>query len=268
MSHVFISYSRRNIDYALQLVEDMKSRQFNAWIDKEDIDTGEEWRKVLKEAVKNCGAFVFIVSPDSNTSEWCLEELQWATKLGKPILPLLLKPIEKESASELVSTLIDKKQYEDVTGDNLPRENFYKVLSKSVYQHIPLNKQDRISNLDLLRTDGLYVYAPDLEYENMYPSECTNYIYVQFIDRLNLKFFISSRFDIFHAVQVLEKSKNNPLVIRQNYLLFRHLLNFIINVYEDEIVISNDFTSMMPTSLPPFTADITCVGIYKFHSFE
>ena len=102
----------------------------------------------------------------------------------------------------------------------------------------------------------------------MYPSDCTNYIYVQFIDRLNLKFFISSRFDISRAAKELKARKNSQLTIRQNYLLFRRFLDLIINVYDDEIVISNDFTSGMPTSLESFMGEINCMGIYKFHSFE
>jgi hypothetical protein len=53
------------------------------------LSAGENWRTQLREALANTDLFVVILSPDSLTSPWVLQELGGAWTLGKPILAVV-----------------------------------------------------------------------------------------------------------------------------------------------------------------------------------
>lgn len=117
--HIFISYSRRDQDYARKLADHVRQNDFNAWID-DRIDYGDLWFKEIEKAIKVCGAFVVVMSPDSEESEWVLREILIAKREKKPIFPLLLKGQE-------FGLLIDI-QYGDVRNGEMPPADFYERL--------------------------------------------------------------------------------------------------------------------------------------------
>jgi hypothetical protein len=90
MSHIFISYSKRNRRYASKLADSLLDAGFDVWID-DRIDYGENWWTAIVEAIKNCGAFVVIMTPDSKTSGWVQREVALAIQLDKPLFPVLLE---------------------------------------------------------------------------------------------------------------------------------------------------------------------------------
>jgi hypothetical protein len=90
-AEVFISYSRRDEEFVLRLVNDLEDRQAFAWIDRADIVPGDQWRKSIEDGIRACSAFVLVISPDSLRSSNVAEELTFALENGKPILPLVYR---------------------------------------------------------------------------------------------------------------------------------------------------------------------------------
>lgn len=90
MSHVFVSYSRRDSQTVDQIVSRLEAEQFTVWIDREDIHGGELWRESIVEAVDNAYAFVLMLSPSSVTSDNVRKEVDLAEGAGKSLLPMLL----------------------------------------------------------------------------------------------------------------------------------------------------------------------------------
>lgn len=123
MSHIFISYSKQNKDYARKLAEQLKQQGFEVWID-DRIDYGDTWERVIFKAIDECMAFLVIMTPESYASDWVLRECQYADKRKKPQFPMLL---DGEEFPRYVST-----QYADVRGGKLPGEDFLRRLEKSV----------------------------------------------------------------------------------------------------------------------------------------
>lgn len=114
--HVFISYSRHDQDYARQLADHIRQNGFPVWID-DRIDYGDQWFKEIEKAIKASAAFVVVMTPDSDASEWVHREILIAKREKKPIFPLLLKGQE-------FGILIDI-QYADVRAAHLPPSDFY-----------------------------------------------------------------------------------------------------------------------------------------------
>ncbi|MBI5666431.1 MAG: toll/interleukin-1 receptor domain-containing protein [Chloroflexi bacterium] len=88
---VFISYSRRDKDFVRQLVKAFSDRQFDVWVDFEDIPFATDWWEEICSGIEGANAVVFVVSPDSLTSEYCGLEVNHALKNNKRLIPILYR---------------------------------------------------------------------------------------------------------------------------------------------------------------------------------
>ena len=89
MVKAFISYSSEDREFALSLAERLEMF-FDVWIDREGISGGTQWEQAIEDALKNCGVFIVVVSPQSNQSEWVTRETLRAEELKKYRVPVLL----------------------------------------------------------------------------------------------------------------------------------------------------------------------------------
>ena len=121
MSHVFISYSKKNKSYALKLADYLITSGFDVWID-DRIDYGAAWEDAIQKAIEDCAAFIVIMSTDSRKSQWVRAECEYAAQNGKLAFPLLL---EGSVFFRFVSV-----QYVNVTDGSLPPEAFLQELAE------------------------------------------------------------------------------------------------------------------------------------------
>ncbi len=105
---LFISYARQDTPTVQTLIEVLRVGGHDAWIDQQ-LTLGRDWQAQIKEAIARCDAFVYALSPASVASEWCLWEMIHAVRLGKPIAPVLLLPVERLPA------YLSDLQYADLT---------------------------------------------------------------------------------------------------------------------------------------------------------
>jgi TIR domain len=109
--HIFISYSRHDTAYVQQLVASLRRQELTVWFD-EHIVTGERWDRAIRDRIDTCAAFVLVMTPDAEESDWVAEEIERARSGGRPILPLLL--------AGRVFFGFGRLQHEDVRGHVLP----------------------------------------------------------------------------------------------------------------------------------------------------
>jgi len=91
MSHVFISYSRKDAEFAEMLREQVKEAGFDVWMDS-ILPAGFDWRQEIDQAIRQAFVLLVIVSPDSRASEYVTYEWAFALGLGLKVIPLLIKP--------------------------------------------------------------------------------------------------------------------------------------------------------------------------------
>ena len=94
MTDLFISYSRRDLDFVQRLYNELKSRKRDIWIDLEDIPPTAAWLAEIYAGIENANAFVFVISPDSAVSEVCRLEIEHAVKHSKKLVPILYREVE------------------------------------------------------------------------------------------------------------------------------------------------------------------------------
>lgn len=121
MTHVFISYSKKNRGYARKLADFLLASGFDVWID-DRIDFGSNWEREIFAAIDGCAAIIVIMTPESYDSLWVQRERQYAERRGKQPFPLLL---EGEPFPFYVVI-----QHYDVRGEALPGAEFLEQLAE------------------------------------------------------------------------------------------------------------------------------------------
>jgi formylglycine-generating enzyme required for sulfatase activity len=125
MTHIFISYSVKNGDYAHQLATKLRGEGFDVWIDNARLRSSQDWWRSIVLALWDCAAFVVILTPESDTSEWVQREITIAYQRGKPVFPVLRSgDLNTPNWQIFVRT-----QVEFVTDGSLPPEKFYETLA-------------------------------------------------------------------------------------------------------------------------------------------
>ncbi len=88
---VFISYSRRDLSFADELVPALENAGFQVLIDRRDLPYGEEWQKELGDFIRDSDTVIWLVSPDSVSSDWCNWELGVVGQLKKRLIPIKVR---------------------------------------------------------------------------------------------------------------------------------------------------------------------------------
>lgn len=105
----FVSYSRKDIDFARALKTSLEESGRRVWIDLEGIQPTAEWLQEILRAIERSRAFLFLISPDSVLSRFANLEVSHAASHGKHIVPILYRPIEDGEAPEQIA----KRQWVD-----------------------------------------------------------------------------------------------------------------------------------------------------------
>jgi photosystem II stability/assembly factor-like uncharacterized protein len=87
----FISYCRTDSEFALRLAADLKESGAAVWLDQLDIIPGERWDIAVENALDLCGCLLVILSPQSVASANVLDEVSFALRSEKRIIPVLYR---------------------------------------------------------------------------------------------------------------------------------------------------------------------------------
>ncbi len=110
---VFVSYARKNSDVVYPLVASVESLGRKVWIDRDDIQAGENWAVLIVRAIKSSGTFCLMCSADAFASDNVRREIYLADKYKRPMLPVRLDATEPPEDFEYF--LIDR-QWLDLSG--------------------------------------------------------------------------------------------------------------------------------------------------------
>src|SRR5215212_1894389 len=89
---IFISYSRRDQEFVSRLASDLDAQVAGVWFDQVSIQAGQKWHDEIMEGIRDCKAFLLVLSPDAMESRYVREEVNKALELGKTIFPVIYRP--------------------------------------------------------------------------------------------------------------------------------------------------------------------------------
>jgi hypothetical protein len=100
LADVFVSYSRSDSELVNLLVERLRERGKDVWVDVEGIRDAEVFPAALRRAVEGSDGFVFVISPDSVASPFCEQEVDHAVELNKRVVPLSYRFVPDDQIPE------------------------------------------------------------------------------------------------------------------------------------------------------------------------
>lgn len=100
MSDIFISYSRKDQGFVKKLFDALANQKREAWVDWQGIPPTAEWLEEVYSAIDYTNAFIFVLSPDSISSEICQLEVNHAIEQNKRLIPVLLREINSADLHE------------------------------------------------------------------------------------------------------------------------------------------------------------------------
>ncbi len=136
---VFISYARGDgKTLASQLCQHLAQRNFKSWFDQNDIPPAVDWRNQISDGIEKAHNLLFIITPKSTQSKYCLEELETAYQLNKRIIPVLYIRVPREQRPEAIGKLNwiyfqegIKKQFTNSQAPCLPTDIHCEFISES-----------------------------------------------------------------------------------------------------------------------------------------
>lgn len=110
-NEVFVSYSRKDSEFAKKFVEALYDDVENIWVDWEDINFAEDWWDRICRGIESSSNFVFVISPDSIHSDVCRQEIEYAVASGKRIVPILHRETSEEDNKNLMHPAIQRHNW-------------------------------------------------------------------------------------------------------------------------------------------------------------
>ena len=90
---IFISYSHRDENFALAVVEELRNANLRVWIDRVELAIGDSLVGAISEAILAQDFVVAIVSEHSVNSGWCQKELSLAMNRGINDKRVVVRPV-------------------------------------------------------------------------------------------------------------------------------------------------------------------------------
>jgi WD40 repeat protein len=102
---IFISYSRKDLGFAEHLASALNARGFESLIDRTDIYALEDWWERVKALIARSDTVVFVLSPDSVTSDVALKEVAHAASLNKRFAPIVCRHVPHAAVPDALRRL-------------------------------------------------------------------------------------------------------------------------------------------------------------------
>lgn len=90
MATVFVSYSRSDRVFVRRLVDHLKAKSFDCWLDVDRLQAGQDWSDAVWSALQECSIMLLVVSPASMSSKEVANEWKYYHNSDKPIIPVLV----------------------------------------------------------------------------------------------------------------------------------------------------------------------------------
>ncbi|SVC60658.1 uncharacterized protein METZ01_LOCUS313512, partial [marine metagenome] len=122
---IFASYSREDQAQVFPIVDKLRERGLNIWIDQEGIHGAKLWSQEIVNAIDNSKVFILFASAKAFLSKNVTKELALASESDKHILPIFIEDAEIPPAMKYqlagIQHLVHEQGQTEHTADNILR---------------------------------------------------------------------------------------------------------------------------------------------------
>ena len=151
MASLFISYSRKDIEVARSLTEAFNGQGLDFWIDWEGIPPTVDWWKEIEKGIEEADIFLFLISPDSAKSQVCKQEIEYAAKNGKRLIPVVVRDTKSEESPTELGSL----NWIFIRNGDEFKSGFSKLIAaiKTDYEWVQTHRQLQVKALEWERSN-------------------------------------------------------------------------------------------------------------------
>lgn len=183
MSHVFISYSRKDSAFVSALSATLRQRGVNLWIDQDNIGGGVFWDDTVEEALKEAACVIAVLSEKFTQSDNVKDEISYAKERNIQIIPIIIEEVAnipfRLGRVQHIDFRTNYSQALDLLLRNVPQE----ALAATTGTHAETNKETLAAeDLPTARTprDELTILLPE---DRLAAHEGGNYAFPKLVFR-------------------------------------------------------------------------------------
>ncbi|MCK4826736.1 toll/interleukin-1 receptor domain-containing protein, partial [bacterium] len=90
--HIFLSYSKKDREFATKLGDDLTAAGHRIWIDR-SLEVGSDWEQTIEQQLNEASDVIVVLSSHALASEWVRHEGSMAYALKKQIFPVLIEDV-------------------------------------------------------------------------------------------------------------------------------------------------------------------------------
>jgi hypothetical protein len=110
---IFISHASEDKRQARAVAAVLRRQGWQPWIDESDIPGGSPWAASIQQALKASSVVVLLVTANSVSKEWVLDEIVAARNLRVPIIPAFLEDVR---LPDELRFMLQRTQSVDISG--------------------------------------------------------------------------------------------------------------------------------------------------------
>ena len=179
--HIMISYNTCNRDIVLKIKENLESHGYKIWIDINDIHGSS--LESMANAIENSFAVLICISERYRESINCQAEAQYAFKIKKPIIPLILQK-GFENVTGWLGILMGDKIFINFTKYSI--EECFKRLKHEVESKLETPKENNSTQVKQIKTEDVILEKTKFKAEDMSEAECKSWFESNKLDPLIL----------------------------------------------------------------------------------
>lgn len=110
---VFVSHASEDKRWARYVADALRRQGWDPWLDESDIRGGSSWAASIQAALRSSTVVVLLVTANSVSKEWVLDEVVAARNLRVPIIPAVLEHVRLPDELQF---MLQRTQFVDVSG--------------------------------------------------------------------------------------------------------------------------------------------------------
>jgi len=137
MTQVFLSHAESDKAVTEKIRRTLIRQGFTVWTNRTDIKTGTNFQEVINRGIEEADNLVYLISPNSLKSQYCQQEIAYASKLNKHIIPLLIEPTDLNDIPSEQRSLqfIDFTEHEDENQYRTVADKLLNVLKEEAWYY-------------------------------------------------------------------------------------------------------------------------------------
>ena len=151
----FISYSRNDYDFVIEIVEYLEQHGVKVYIDKRDIPPGADFAESIVAAIEKAACCILVFSDSSNKSHYVFREINSAVNHNKKIIPIRVNGVIPSRTIEFYIGTNNWVDFRDLSSLDVLIREFKKTCDEIKQAHQMTEKNYKVIGPAVMRSEQL-----------------------------------------------------------------------------------------------------------------